>query len=440
MRERSASSKLNVFVLGLDDFNRRLLATIRNAEGYRFHGLFSREEVDIPEQYFIPEMIDRALAELRAFPGSVDAIIGYFDFPVCTILPILRREMGLPTPSLESVLRCEHKYWSRLEQQQCIPEHIPDFAAVDPFAPGLEDRPPFAFPFWIKPVKAMGSYLGFRVKNLADWRHAVAEMRAKISRIGEPFGDILDRAELPAEIASLGGTACLAETIIHGRQCTLEGYVLNGETEVYGIVDSLRHANRSSFGRYQYPSRLPSTVHARMIEIARRALAQVGYDNAPFNIEMFYAARQDRIWLLEMNTRASMSHCPLFQMVDGRSHHEVMIEMAMGRRPEFPHRQGAYRHAAKFMVRRYKDARISRVPSAADIERMEREVPGSLCQVEVKSGMRLGHLKEQDSYTYELAAVFVGAQSQKKLLQKYRRCLSLLPFEFEEMGTSELAA
>ena len=67
----------------------------------------------------------------------------------------------------------------------------------------------------------------------------------------------------------------MAEELIGGRQCTLEGYIQRGRVTVYGVVDSIRDRNRSTFIRYQYPSLLPRGVQERMIRIAHRLLPAV---------------------------------------------------------------------------------------------------------------------------------------------------------------------
>lgn len=74
-------------------------------------------------------MLKKAEEPLRQFSGSIDAIISYWDFPGDTMVPILCEKFGLPSPSLEDILKCGHKYWARLEQQKIIPEHIPRFCA-----------------------------------------------------------------------------------------------------------------------------------------------------------------------------------------------------------------------------------------------------------------------------------------------------------------------
>lgn len=48
----------------------------------------------------------------------------------------------------------------------------------------------------------------------------------------------------------------------------------------------------------------------------------------------------------------------------------------------------------------------------------------------VEAGARLRHLHYQDSYI-ELADIFLGADGQPELLEKYRRALELPPFELD---------
>ena len=312
---------------------------------------------------------------------------------------------------------------------------VPGFCAVDPFAVDLAAPIDLAFPYWLKPVKAHSSHLGFKIRNRPDFEQAIEAIRAGIHVLAEPFNHILSFADLPPEIAPIDGNHCIAEAMISaGRQCTLEGYVLDGEVVVYGVVDSLREGtHRSSFSRYQYPSRLPRRVQQRMIEAAGRFLRHAGYDRSPFNMEFYWEAQGDAIWLLEVNARISKSHCPLFEMVDGRSHHQVMIDVALGRRPDFPHREGNCKVAAKFMFRLFDDGVITRVPTADDIARVEERFPGTRVRLMVEEGARLAHLRLQDSYSFEIAEIFIGAESQAALRGNYRACLEMLDFRHEPL-------
>lgn len=420
----------HVFVIGLTEPDLERLRRIPGAEGLRFHSLFDHDEIRGLEAFPIDELLSEADRRLDESRCEVDAIIGYWDFPVSEMIPILCSSRGLPSASLESVLRCQHKFWSRLEQRRVVPEHTPRFALVRP-----EDEvsePPLPYPFWLKPIRSFRSHLGFRITDRTTFDAALEEIRRDLPRIGDPFDKILGRAELAPEVADVGGTSCIAEELIRGRQCTLEGYAHGGRVHVYGTVDSIRFPNRSSFDRYQYPSRLPPRVKRRMVEIAERFITHVGYDRAPFNMEFFYDRPRDRIHLLEVNTRISHSHTDLFEKVDGVSNQEVSVDLALGLEPRPPHRRGEFRHAAKCFVRRFADGTVTRVPTPEEIQEIEGDIPGTTIHLEVDEGTRLSELPDQDAYSYELAAVFVGAPNRGELLRRYREITSRLAFEFDE--------
>jgi biotin carboxylase len=427
-----------IVVVGLDDFNLRLMRDLPGADDYDFLPVLGYDEIVRPDRYDLPGLLRRAEARLRAHQAPIDAIVTFWDFPSSTIMPIMRAWFDLPGPSLEAVLKCEHKYWSRLEQAASVSEHVPGFAAVDPFADQPERQIDLAFPYWLKPVKAHSSHLGFKIRHDRDFRQAIEQIRAGIHRLAEPFNHILGFAELPPEVKGIDGNHCIAEEMISaGRQCTLEGYALDGEVVVYGVVDSIREGeHRSSFARYQYPSRLPRRVRERMAEIAGRFFRHAGYDGSPFNIEFYWEEKSDSLRLLEANARISKSHCPLFEMVDGVSHHQVMIDVALGRRPDFPHRRGRHKVAAKFMLRLFEDGIVTRVPTADDIARVQERFPGTRVRLMVEEGARLAHLKLQDSYSFEIAEIFMGAESQPALKGDYEACLAMLDFRHEPLRSN----
>lgn len=171
--------------------------------------------------------MSRAREILDAHEGSIDAIVGYWDFPVSTLVPMLGSEYGTRTTSLESVVKCEHKYWSRLEQQKVIDEY-PNFAMVD--LDSADPQPPegVGFPMWLKPALAYSSELAYGVSDMAEFRTAVKKIREGIDRVGRPFNEVLELLELPPEMAGVGGQVCLAEEAMTGIQVAVEGYVNEG--------------------------------------------------------------------------------------------------------------------------------------------------------------------------------------------------------------------
>jgi len=424
----------NIFVIGLEPFNLALLEQMAGARDYAFHTLLTYEEAVCPASSHIEfdQLLRTAEERLYTFNGSVDAIIGYWDFPSSALAAILQKEFGLAGPTLESVARCQHKYWSRCEQRAILPDMIPRFVALDPFDDAPLNRIALSYPFWIKPIKAHSSYLGFAIEDEEDFRAALPVIRNNISDFADSFNEFLQRVNVPDEIAAIGGYHCIAEEMISaGHQCTLEGYADDDDATVYGIVDSVREGERqSSFARYQYPSRLPDEVQSRMTDAAVRLVRHIDYRHAPFNVEFYWDENSGRIWLLEINARISKSHSPLFKLVDGETHQKVAIDLALGRKPAMPHRQGPYRIAGKFMMRVFEDSVVTAVPGPEDFARVRREFPEAMVRLMVAEGQRLAHLLYQDSYSFEIAEVFLGADSEGELLQKYDRVCSLLPFEF----------
>lgn len=429
--------KKNVFVIGLDDHNTEILKTLRQVQDGEIivRQLLEYEETHGAAEYPIEQMLQKAVGVINDFPGPIDAVTAFWDFPVSCMVPILCAKYGLHSASLESVLKCEHKYWSRIEQRKLIPEHIPRFQSFDPF-----DEDSFArvkqklrFPFWIKPIKSFGSHLGFRIRNEKDWQQAIPVIRGNIGTFTDPLDYVMGLAELPAEIAD-NKDICIAEEIISGRQCTLEGYVYNGRVRIYGVVDSIRYAKMPSFSRYHYPSHLPKAAQKEMIDITRKLMGHIGYDNRAFNVEFFYDMKKGHAWLLEVNTRMAQSHADLFYKVDGASSHEIMADLSLGREPDFPYREGSYGCAGKFFVRTFHDGMVTRTPSEERIAEARARFPGLIVQPMVREGMALSQLLYQDSYSYYLAILYMGGKNERDLMKKYQECVDFLDFQVADVG------
>lgn len=430
-------SDKNVFVVGLDELNRKRLEHLRGAENYRFHGVIEPSEVYDTEIFPIEDMLSRAETQLNEFHDSIDAIVGYMDFPVSTMLPLLCERFGTRSTSLESLLKCEHKYWSRCVQREVIGDYIPRFTAFDPFdseALHKIGEEGLYFPFFVKPIKSSGSRLGFRIESPEDFEQAISRLCEDIGTISEPFNFVLDHAKLPDDVRAIDGGHCMAEEIIGGWQCTVEGYVFQGEVIPYGVVDSIRYPQVLSFFYYRYPSRLPDHIQEKMRELTRQVMKHIGYDNAAFNIEYFWDEVQDRIWLLEINTRIAQSHCDLFEKVDGVSHQQITVDLALGQLPDMPYRKGDFKVAAKFFYRVFfVDATISRVPTEEEIDALEQAFPSTVITLQAEIGTRLSSLPEQDSYSFALAYIWMGADDDTALEENYARLAEQLHFELEEI-------
>ncbi len=419
---------LNIVVLGLDERNLDLLRRVPDADRYEFHGLMTIQDLQLGDEIPIAALLREAEERIEAFDKPIHAIVGYWDFPVSTLVPVLCERFGLRSASLESVLRCEHKYWSRLVQQEVIDEY-PPFALVDPDQPRVPAE--VGYPCWLKPVKSFSSKLAFEVTNDDEFATAMGELNEGIARVGEPFEYLLEQVDLPPEIAKAGGQAVLAERALSGNQAAVEGYVQHGRAVVYGVLDSLNYPDVSSFLRHQYPSQLPEDMRERLADVSRRIMEKIGYDDATFSIEFFCDPDSGQVDILEINPRHSQAHAELFEQVDGFPNHHYMLKAALGEDPG-PAGDGPYRISARWYLRRFSDGLLSRGPTADEIAAVERELDGVRVFRKAPDGSRLSELPTHDSYSYELAEIVVGADDVAQLEDKYRRCVAALRFEYDE--------
>lgn len=418
--------KKQIYVIGLDEFNLKKLQNLPDADRYEFLPALKVSEMRQIEQYNIKELIDLCTKRIDD-NGKIDAIVSFYDFPGTTLLPIIAEKYGLPGPTLESIMKCENKFWSRLEQSKVISDHIPVFKAFDPFREDVYKEIGIIPPFWIKPIKSFRSFLAYRIEGEAMFQEAMKEVKKHIHFISEPFNDIMREYGMPQEFADME-ELCIAESMINGHQCTVEGYVFNGKVVVYGIVDSIREGDRSSFSRYEYPSSLPQEIQFRMADVTRRVIDQVGLDNAPFNIEYFYNQTADEVYLLEINPRISQAHTDIFEKVHGMSHHFIMLSLALGEKPRTMEFNGEFNKAANFMLRTFEPGKITKVPTEDEIKILKKFIPGLEVKIRVKNGIHLKELQGQDSYSYELANIFIGGRDQVELVDKYNRCVDGLSF------------
>lgn len=423
----------NIFVLGYDEQHQCDLEQLPDVDRFRFHPLLHSNELIYQKNFQVEAKLDKARAVLDSFSEEVDGIICHWDFPVNPIGAILAAERGLRYPSLESVLKCSHKYWSRVEQRKVVPEVTPAFCAVDPFAERPIEQVTLDYPFWIKPVQGYSSTLGFRIGNEQDFDRAISITRTKISRIGDEFNHFLRRVDMPSEVAGVDGNYLIAEELVGGLEFAPEGHVQHGLCHVHGMFDMVQAENGKSFQRVEFPSKAPPEVQARAVEASKKIMKQVGFDNGCFNIEFFWDRDSDRLSLIEINPRMSQSHSYQFEQVNGMSNHEVAVHVALGDEPLFEDGGGNYQHAAKFFHRVYdiNDGIATRTPTKEDLERLYQEQPDTRVNVSIRPGERLSELVDQDAYSYVLAEILVAGQTVAEMEQRYHRAVELLPFEFE---------
>jgi biotin carboxylase len=165
---------------------------------------------------------------------------------------------------------------------------------------------------------------------------------------------------------------------------------------------------------------------------ARSVMQHVGFNNSAFNIEFFWDRANDHLWLLEINPRISQSHADLFHKVDGVSNHKITLDVALGRHPRLPIREGPCEVAGKFFVRHFKNGVVRSAPGDEEVRRLKQAVPGIHVNLRAREGQELDNLDYQDSYSYKLAILYFGGDSEEDLRAKFKTARDILGYEIAD--------
>ena len=419
----------NVFLVAPTEMHLEAVETLKGyGEDFRVHPLLEKQQIH-SEEIPIKALMKQAREQLDDFPEDVDAILCHWDFPVTLMVPLLCQERGLRAASLESVIQCSHKYWSRKAQRESIAEVTAKFELVDPFEADAAHSISLAYPYWLKPVKGFSSMLGFYITSDEELAEALDEIRESVQRLAEPFDKLLKEAGLPQRFLEVGGAHCLAEEYLKGVEVAHAGYVQDGKMTIHGTLDMVREDE--SFTRFLWPSQAPERVHFRMKEASEKFLKHIGYNDGCFNAEYFWEPETDRLRVIEFNPRISQSHTPLCLMVDGRTNHQIALDVSLGRKPNFSPKSGPCDLAAKFLIRTPKNGTVNRVPTEQEIEELQDRFPNLIFVVKVREGQKLDELLDQDAYTYKLGEAYLGGKDEESLLDTYWELLEALPLEVD---------
>lgn len=377
--------------------------------------------------------LTETLHEVRSRRADFRGVAGIDDFPACMLAALVAEAADFPFPSFESLFLCQHKYYSRLRQREAAPEATPRFHVVDGSRPLAPSDIPMPFPVFVKPVKSYLSILARRLETFQDLTRARAEAPRRLGPVAGMFDALVGLSALDARYRSVSASALLLEEPLAGRQVTLDGYAYRGQVVLLGVVDSVFFPGTLSFARFEYPSRLPPRVQERMGNIAERVIRHIGLDRTFFNIEFFYRQQDDSIWIIEINGRMASQFAPLYRMLHGLDMYAMQLDMSLGKEPDGRAvwspggKPGGV--SASFVLRRFEDGQVTRVPSPEDLDRLRRRFPDAFVEILVKEGGRLSdELQDDESYRYALVDLCAGTW--EELHQKFDEASRLLPFTF----------
>lgn len=406
--------------------DRKQLSTSRPQRGEQFEVTFAEpRDEDCPWDYDILSFIARAAETYR---GEIDGVMSSSDYPGATVAGAIASRLDLPGSSAETIMRCSHKYYSRLAQREAAPKATADFRLVDP-KDYHDILRKIDYPCYIKPVKGAFSVMTRQIHG-PDELAAFLESAA-VKEFIENYVFIFNQLVRELTSFEITGSHFIAEELLRGRQATVEGVSVNGKVEMLGIVDSVKHEGTDSFVRFDYPSSLPAQVQDRMVDVAERVIRQLGLTNSLFNIEMIFDEERDRVSIVEVNPRLCGQFADLYQKVDGINGYQVALAVATGAKPVILRGRGDFRVASSFPLRVFQPVRVIHAPHGELIEEVESGFPSTLIWNECETGQVLSDFERlEDGVSYRYGIVNVGAENRKDLMERLEEVRRRLGYEF----------
>ncbi|TAK44038.1 MAG: ATP-grasp domain-containing protein [Betaproteobacteria bacterium] len=346
----------------------------------------------------------------------LDGVFSNNEYFGTLIAAVVAEKLGLPGNDPRVVLTAQHKFYARRAFAAIAPEASPRFAAFA-YAVRRREQLPFELPCFVKPVKATFSVLSRRVDTFDELRRHLAFWpfeKYLIKRLLKPYNDL---AAWYADFA-IDAHHMIAEEILRGVQVNLDGYVHGGRVTVLGVIDENMYPGTSAFRSFEYPSRVPPQVQARMIELAARVLGGIGYRHGFFNLELAWDPDSGQLRLIEINPRMASQLAYLYECVDGVSPYRMLFQLAVGEAPRGERGVPRFRHAASFALRKFDGKPLGAHPTPDQIARVRRDYPEARLMLYLKRGASLAReMKWLGSYRY--AVVNMGAASANDLHQRF---------------------
>lgn len=364
---------------------------------------------------------------------QADGILGADDFISCLYASRACNELGLVGARTDLELIFQHKYYSRILQQKIVPEYVPKFQLLN------FNKPP-QYPFFAKPIRGAASIMAKRIHSDIEFKSYQKMPFLKLftfHRLVSLFQGISFEIAGTKPVKEMA----VAEEIIEGQQCTLEGVVFRGKNYIIGITDSVMYPNsKISFSRFNFPSQLIPEVQQKMANIAEKLMIESGFDFGFYNIEFFYNAKTEEIKIIEVNPRMAFQFTDLYEKVIGVNTFEILLKMTAGEDISIDLQNisvnssqftGEYKKATSFVLRTFNDAKVLSHPTDSQVETYLEEVKDARLMIQAKSGDKLSDDIFQDVESFRLFTLNVGGHSEEELIAKYNLAIKMLPFSLQ---------
>lgn len=259
--------------------------------------------------------------------NNIDGIVCRNDVGILLLAHICVRT-GLKGPDEKSVLLASNKFLMRKHLgREGETARFLDLTTV------MEDE---YFPFFVKaPYSAFGLFAK-PIHDREDLKNYFENYWEKIKEHNKNMFALVQHNNAHVDYYESILNMVSAEPLrIKKKQLTVEGYVQNGASTCYAIVDSHVDDSSGAFESFTMPSIVSDSLGQRLYHEAARIISSLGLDNSCFNIEFWYDS-DGSIDLIEVNSRMSYSFKRLYQKALGIDPMQIALDIALGKEVSIP--------------------------------------------------------------------------------------------------------
>lgn len=367
--------------------------------------------------------IDRLEKKYRAI--GLDGVVSNHEQFGTLIAAILAERLSLPGNNPLAIIACQHKLQSRAIQKQFIPAAVPVYSHLT-YPLDHHIAKDLQFPIFVKPIKATYSVLAKQINNIEELKkhvHFNFLEETFVRLLVRPFHQLMTLYQ-STEADPFG---LIVEELMQGEQINIDGYCINGEVNILGVIDEVMYPKTRAFMRFEYPSKQAKSVQDRAFAITKEILKQLDYRLGFFNIEFIYDKDKDHLKLIEINPRMATQLTNLYDRVDGCNAYDTLLSLSVGETPKPALITSQFKTSASFILRHFDKPLAHQTPSKVLIDRALSPYPDAKLMLYNKKGWGFAReMRMLGSYRY--AVLNIGGNSNEDLFERFQHICKSLNF------------
>lgn len=259
---------------------------------------------------------------------GIEAVL-YSHEPANLVAAVLCERHGLPGPTLDAMLRANHKVLSRRTERDPI-----WFDTIDLRSGRCEGGAP-RYPCFLKPAYLWQSLFGFRLDGPEQLAPALTALREGLPGHCRPYREFFARyADAERYPVLAQDVALLEQYLPHTEQhCVMGWSDAEGRPHRWGLYDRTFYPGGSRAPDASWaPSELPAGTQQALFDHSAALVGAHGIAGGFWNVDLCRVA--DRWHTIEVNGRAASVWHGLDGASHGRSLFRGMLALACGETPD----------------------------------------------------------------------------------------------------------